>query len=82
MLKVTIEFDCSGCEAKETGSAEIHHRFRGISGRDYGFGSWEYSSAATLVGEATPDGWVPFDPYTNVTYCPKCWDDIESGGEG
>lgn len=23
-----------------------------------------------------PEGWTPFDPYTNVTYCPICSDEI------
>lgn len=25
-----------------------------------------------------PEGWVPFDPYTGVCYCPKCWAEIEA----
>jgi len=81
MLKVTIEYACSGCNAKTNGDTEIHRRFSGFSGRSYGFGSWEYSSVPDLIANSAPSGWVPFDPYTNVTYCQTCWSEIEPAAE-
>jgi hypothetical protein len=35
----------------------------------------------TTVEAAAPEGWVVFDPYTHLTYCPACWASIESGND-
>lgn len=45
-------------------------------GRSYGFGRWHQPDIDKLI---EPTGWVWSDPYTSCTYCPDCWNKIESG---
>mgnify|MGYP007100082236 CR=1 FL=1 len=60
------------CCCDATVSATLSREFRPIfHGGDSGLGRWE-------LRLDVPDGWVAFDPYTNVTYCPTCWADIET----
>lgn len=76
MLIATLRYRCSGCDAAEDRDTEIKHEFRSFSGKDYGVGSYSYLSQRELVRETVPQDWIPFDPYTNTTYCPKCWAEI------
>jgi hypothetical protein len=70
-VKVSITYDCGGCDKVETIDAGIVKRsFRSFSGRDHGFGTWmtqgpDYAAFA-------PEGWMAFDPYTQCCYCPAC----------
>ena len=66
---VTVEFQCSGCDAKAPGTKPIGARFVSITGRSYGFGS----VVIDQVSDVVPDGWVWPDPITRVTYCEECW---------
>ena len=68
MIKVI--FECGGCDA--TAEGRLWRKFRSFSGRSYGFGTYH----TTTPQEAAPEGWIAFDPYTQVTYCPDCWADI------
>ena len=75
-MSVRVMFECDGCDAKAEGTAPLRKRFVSVSGRDHGFGTarWE-----NTPDDVAPEGWVAADPYTYVTYCPKCWHEIESG---
>lgn len=72
---IDVTFNCGGCDASVTVRNAIHRRFVSISGRSYGIGRYH----VTQFEDAAPAGWVAFDPYTQVTYCPECWADIEHG---
>ena len=78
-IKVTVHYACNGCDASVDAKAEMRREFRSFSGRDHGIGTWNMQNQWKLVEATAPEGWVPFDPYTNITYCPKCWDSIENG---
>lgn len=71
MIEVT--YRCGGCDAKATG--QLTRRFASFSGRTYGIGTYRETTAQ----EAAPEGWIAFDPYTQCTYCPTCWQGIEVG---
>ncbi len=71
---ITVKFHCSGCNAVADGKEPLRNTFVSICGRAYGLGSYHEDRAS----EVAPDGWIAFDPYTQVTYCPDCWADIES----
>lgn len=76
-MSVRVIFECSGCDAKAEGAGRLEKRFVSVSGRDHGFGAARWK---VRVEDVVPEGWVAFDPYTYMTYCPKCWAAIE--GEG
>ena len=73
-MPTRLHLRCGGCDA-ETYSEPIRKRFEGVSGRSYGFGSWQMPD----LDAAVPAGWIWSDPYTSCTYCPECWKEIESG---
>jgi hypothetical protein len=75
-MELTLHFDCSGCDAKETVKSEVTKVFRSFSGRSHGLGT-HYLQWPENVDALAPEGWVAFDPYTLVTYCPECWAEIE-----
>ena len=68
---VRLTFSCGGCHEEATGS--IRKQFRSITGKSYGIGSY----FITDIEEAAPDGWIVFDPWTQCTYCPDCWADLQ-----
>ena len=71
-MSVHLALTCDGCPATAT-TDYLRKRFVSFSGRDHGFGHFYVGDPEKL----TPDGWVMFDPYTQCTYCPKCWAAIE-----
>ena len=74
-MTVMLKLSCGGCDATaEVGP--VRRRFYGVNGKDYGIGRY----AIDPVEDFAPKGWVMFDPYTQCTYCPECWDRIENGG--
>ena len=77
-MSVTVRFECGGCFAKTEGTKWIGSEFISLTGRGYGFGHWKRDTVESVA----PDGWVAFDPYTQCCYCPKCWEEIESGIAG
>lgn len=70
---IDVTFRCGGCDATATG--KLVRRFVSLSGRSWGIGRYHETTAQ----EAAPEGWVAFDPYTQCTYCPSCWSEIEAG---
>jgi len=69
MSRIKLDLRCT-CGATATGT--LHRDFRPLfHGGDSGLGRW-------VLRAEGPSGWVLFDPYTNVTYCPSCWADIEA----
>jgi hypothetical protein len=74
-MSTTLHLKCDGCEA-EVHSEPIKKRFESVSGRSYGFGTWQQPVIDEVVQST---GWVWSDPYTSCTYCPKCWDAVENG---
>lgn len=73
-MSVRLTFDCNGCDAKAEGTDRLRKRFHSFSGRGYGLGVYVIDDIETV----TPEGWVAFDPYTQMTYCPECWAEIDS----
>lgn len=73
---IEVKFSCCGCGAVAMGIAPLTESFVSISGRSHGLGSYRPDNTVRSVA---PDGWVPYDQYTHVCYCPKCWQSIEDG---
>jgi hypothetical protein len=76
-MPTRLHLRCDGCDA-ETHSDPIRKRFLSVSGRSYGFGSWQMPDIDAAV---LPTGWVWSDPYIGCTYCPKCWAEIDTSEE-
>lgn len=72
---IDVTFHCMGCDESITLLNCIHRKFTSLTGKSYGIGF----RATTQIDEIEPEGWVAFDPYTQATYCPRCWDEIENG---
>ena len=70
---VRVIFECGGCDAKAEGTDRLRLEFRGVTGRNYGFGR---PVAANTVDDVVPEGWVAYDPWTYCTYCPKCYAEV------
>ena len=74
-MPIKVIFECSGCWNKTAEGVDyVKSRFHGISGKGYGFGQWVVDDIADLA----PEGWVAFDPHTQCTYCPDCWESINN----
>ena len=69
-MSVQVTLSCNGCPATA-----------GPFKYGWVFGStvngWTRSGLPSLQSVA-PDGWILFDPYTRITYCPECWAIIEA----
>lgn len=68
-MGIKLVLSCSGCEATAGGC--LGRRFESLfnGSNAYGFGRWH-------LAPQVPEGWTLFDPYTNVTYCPVCSEEI------
>ena len=71
-MTIKTIFECGGCFKKEEGKIP-QSRFVSLSGKSWGFGSYHQDS----FSDVAPEGWIAFDPYTQCTYCPECWGEIE-----
>jgi len=74
-VSVTLVFACCGCPAKAKGVGPLRKEFVSVSGRSCGFGSARWMNTPD---DLAPEGWIAADPYTHVTYCPKCWAEINA----
>ena len=72
---IDVTFKCGGCDESVTVRNAIRRTFQSFSGGGCGLGTYSENSVADIA----PEGWVAFDPYTQVTYCPECWAEIEAG---
>ncbi len=75
----TLTLSCGGCSREATVLLpRVSKRFHGSHG-DWGIGR---AIVEPVDFEAlAPDGWVMFDPWTYVTYCPDCWKSITAEDE-
>lgn len=73
-MSVRVLFECDNCEKKEFGTHPLRREFRSITGKTYGLGSFV---PVNTVLEVAPTGWVPYDPYTQCTYCSACYQLIQ-----
>lgn len=79
-MSVTITYACNGCFATETVSG-IVQRHEVIVPSAITVGGVDYDRCLVrtpTIKNSAPEGWVAFDPYTGVCYCPKCWAEIEA----
>lgn len=72
-MTIKTIFECGGCLKKEDGKSP-QSRFLSLTGKGYGLGSY----VEDKISDLAPEGWIAFDPYTQCTYCPECWDEIEA----
>ena len=81
---VKVEYHCGGCDAVAAAPDQtIRREFMSLSGQSHGIGTYHVKpSIDGVVTSAAPEGWMPFDPYTQCTYCPACWALIEAGETG
>ena len=79
-MGVYVSLTCCGCTAAVSGLrlGIIHDELP----RRHAAGMEWVSERRQTVEEVAPDGWMPFDPYTNATYCPDCWASIVGGDSG
>ncbi len=66
-MSIKVTYDCCGCEASATVILPGAF-FLSITGRSYGLGTVQYPR----VRDHVPEGWMDYDPYTYLTYCPDC----------
>ena len=66
-------FHCDGCDEVEQGK-DLERNFKRVGHDEHG--NWGVTYDTTAV-DATPDGWIAFDPYTKCTYCPTCWAELD-----
>ena len=72
---ISLTFRCGGCEAQAEGTTFLQRkRTVTVQGAD---GSWGYYTDPKAE-DVMPEGWIAFDPWTQCTYCPKCWADLEA----
>jgi len=64
-MAVTVHLACSGCDATAN-SLRLPNGSR-------------RARVTEALQAIAPEGWVVFDPFTAVTYCPKCWAEITDG---
>lgn len=74
-MSTRLHLKCDGCNA-ETHTERISKTFESFSGRSHGLGVWR---SPNLDDAVAATGWIWSDPYTSCTYCPTCWEEIESG---
>lgn len=72
-MSVNVIYSCDGCDSHSE-PIRLSRQFQSISGRGYGFGSYEYDQPK----DKAPDGWVAYDPYTGCCYCPDCWSKLSA----
>lgn len=77
-MSVRIIYRCNGCE-RET--SVLAHRSEKVVGQAVigGVLCDRVARQRPRVEDFAPEGWVAYDPYTSMTYCPFCWAKIESG---
>lgn len=73
-MSIHIVYFCSGCPREATVNVGAN-----VISVPIGGGIDRVAVEKPRVDESAPDGWIAFDPYTHVTYCPECWDRIENG---
>lgn len=74
-VTATVKYECNGCFAvEEIKVGPLRSRFHGVTGHEHGFGHWE--DEVIDAEKHAPEGWMAFDPYTRMCYCPKCVEDI------
>ena len=66
-MGIKITFECGGCDAAEVVRVSMVIVAEVPSGTYY---------RQPKIEDATPKGWVAFDPFTHCCYCPTCWADI------
>lgn len=73
-MGVYVSLTCNGCPAAVSGIrlGIVLDEFP----RRHAIGMEWVSERRQTIEEVVPEGWVPFDPYTNATYCPGCWASI------
>lgn len=76
-MSIRVVFECNSCDAKAEATGRLRKEFVSLFGRSYGFGLAQW---ANTPDDVSPEGWVAADPYTYMTYCPKCWAAILAAG--
>lgn len=79
-MSVTVTYRCNGCEAVAE-SRGLISRLEVVLPAAVTVGGVPYDRChrdTPSIESAAPEGWMPFDPYTGVCYCPDCWAGIEA----
>jgi hypothetical protein len=80
---VTVTYACGGCGAKaESAGHRVRREFFPLAQGGGGALGLYRVSPMPDVTLAAPSGWVVFDPYTQQTYCAKCWAGIAAAVAG
>jgi len=74
-MSIKVIYACDGCNNKSE-PITLSRKFKGISGRSYGIGTYIYSQPK----DHAPKGWIPYD-LIGCCYCPDCVNSMDSEQE-
>lgn len=66
-MTVMLTLSCNGACGAEVEVGPLRRRHESL------FGGPLCVVVTDELESLTPEGWVMFDPYTFMTYCPSCW---------
>ena len=69
-MSVKIIYECDGC-IERSEPIVMGREFKGITGRNYGFGSYKYEQPK----DHAPKGWIAYDSI-GCCYCPDCANEL------
>ncbi len=75
-MSVEITYHCSGCEAKTT-VTNVEAECVVLAANIFTSEGVVYKRPS--IASVAPKGWMVYDPYTLLTYCPECWSAIKNG---
>ena len=73
-MSVMLDLQCNGCDAA-TRVGPLRRRAVSV------FGGGLCVIKTDDPEDLAPEGWVMFDPWTYLVYCPTCWAVIESSDD-
>jgi hypothetical protein len=79
-VSVDLTYRCNGCDAEATVRA-VRAQRHVLAERVFVVDgvAWDRTTVKTpTIESVAPEGWMVFDPYTQMTYCANCWESIES----
>jgi hypothetical protein len=77
-MSVDVTYRCNGCQAAVEVKGLIR-RWKTITPNAITAHGIAYDRCRVDtpdIESAAPEGWVAFDPWTGMTYCPTCWASI------
>ena len=74
-MTVDVIYKCGGCDNRAT----VHRLKKTWRTIRQGTALDLCEVRTPTIEGTTPAGWIAFDPYTGVCYCPVCWAEMQEG---